>query len=186
MTTDGSSVHVTADVDLVARLRESIPITNGIGDMWPVFRDGELFRRIIDALAAPFLDSGVTKVAGVEARGFVLGSAVANRLGAGFVGIRKPGGLYPGPTYERRTPPDYRGNEFVLRLQREALGPSDRMVVIDDWFETGGQASAAVDLIQESGAEYLGASIVVDWLTTDMRKHLGPVYSIVDRETLPG
>ncbi len=163
-----------------------MPIVDGIGDMWKVFNDAELFGALAIHLALPFQDASVTKVAGVEARGFVLGAAVATVLGAGFVGIRKPGGLYPGPSFERRTPPDYRGNEFVLRLQQSALQQGDRVILVDDWFQTGGQASAAVELLKESGAAYLGSSIVVDWLTADMRERLAPVYSVVDRTTLPG
>lgn len=171
---------------LVQRLQAAIPIVDGIGDMWKVFNDPTLFNAIVQALAAPYRGDDVTKVAGVEARGFVLGAAVAATLGAGFVGIRKPGGLYPGPSYERRTPPDYRGNEFVLRLQQSALSTGDRVILVDDWFETGGQATAAVELVKESGAEYLGSSIVVDWLAPDMRRRLAPVRAVLDRSSLPG
>lgn len=153
--------------------------------MWAVLRDGELFKQAVVALANPYRDAGVTRVAGIEARGFVFGAAVAAELGVGFVGIRKPGGLYPGETYERRTPHDYRGNEFVLRLQKASMGPEDRTIIVDDWFETGGQASAAVELIKESGAEYLGSSILVDWLPANMRDAIGPVHSVLDRTTLP-
>lgn len=141
--------------------------------------------QIIEELARPYLNAGVTKVAGVEARGFVLGAAVAARLRAGFVGIRKPGGWYPGETFESRSPSDYRGNQFVLRLQKAAMGPSDRVILVDDWFETGGQAFTALDLIRQSGANYLGSSIVVDWLPPAMRSMLAPVHSLVDSQTLP-
>lgn len=171
---------------LVQRLQASIPIVNGIGDMWKVFNDAALFNAIVRALADPYREAGVTKVAGVEARGFVLGAAVATTLDAGFAGIRKPGGLYPGPSFERRTPPDYRGNEFVLRLQESALNANDRVILVDDWFETGGQATAAVELVKESGAQYLGSSIVVDWLTPEMRERLAPVRAVLDRSSLPG
>jgi len=170
---------------LPERLRQAIPMVAGIGNMWAVFQEPQLFNDVVEALADPFSQSGVTKVAGIEARGFVLGAAVAHRLGAGFVGIRKPGGLYPGPAYERRTPPDYRGNEFVLRLQKAAIGSDDRVALVDDWFETGGQAGAAIELIGETGADYAGASIVVDWLQPEMRHRLAPLHSIVGIESLP-
>jgi adenine phosphoribosyltransferase len=170
---------------LPERLRAAIEFEGAIGNMWPVFGDGALFGELVRELAEPFRESGVTKVAGIEARGFLLGAAVAVELGAGFAGIRKPGGLHPGPAYERRTPSDYRGNQFVLRLQEAALGRNDRVILVDDWFETGGQASAAVELIRESGATYVGASIIVDWLNNGMRELVGPVSSIVDRTTLP-
>ncbi len=170
---------------LADKLRVTIPIAEGIGDMWVVFSDGVLFGEVVRALADPYRDTRITKVAGIEARGFVLGAAVATELGAGFVGIRKPGGLYPGETHESRTPPDYRGNEFVLRLQKAALTPHDRVILVDDWFETGGQAMAAIALIQASGAQYRGASIIVDWLKDQTRAALAPVHSILNALTLP-
>ena len=179
------ALYDRAMADLATRIAQQIPFTGSLGDMWAVFRDGALFGEVVAALAEPYRNAGITKVAGIEARGFVLGSAVAVAIGAGFVGIRKPGGLYPGATFERRTPADYRGNEFVLRLQRAAMDASDRAIIVDDWFETGGQASAAVELINESGAKYAGASLVVDWLPSEMRASLGPVHSLLNRETLP-
>lgn len=170
---------------LAQKLRNAIAIDAGIGDMWPVFGDAELLKELIEEVAAPFQNAGVTKVVGVEARGFVLGAAVAARLNAGFVGIRKPGGLYPGDTFECRSPADYRGNEFVLRLQKAALNSADCVILVDDWFETGGQARTALNLIGQSGATYLGASVVVNWLTPEIINDIGPVYGVVDAQSLP-
>jgi hypothetical protein len=91
-------------VPLSVLLRERIAIDDaGLGNMWPVFYDTELFARVIEEMAAP-LAGLVDKIAGIESRGFVLGAAVASHLRVGFVGIRKGDGLYPGETL-RRSPP---------------------------------------------------------------------------------
>ena len=103
-------------------LRERIAIDEaGIGNMWPVFYDTELFARVVAELAAP-LAGLVDKIAGIESRGFVLGAAVAAQLRVGFVGIRKGDGLYPGETLSAFTSADYRGRRHTFRLQRAALG----------------------------------------------------------------
>jgi adenine phosphoribosyltransferase len=123
-------------------------------------------------------------VAGVEARGFILGGAVALELGVGFAAIRKAAGLFPGPKVSRRTERDYRGNEHLLRLQREAVSPGDRVVLVDDWAERGSQALAARVLIEECGATFAGLSIVVDQLDDETRKRIGRVHALVSHAEL--
>lgn len=154
----------------------------GHADVWRLFSDGALLRRIVAALAAPFRDA--TKVAGIEARGFVLGGAVAVELGVGFAAIRKEAGLFPGEKVSRRAEVDYRGTEHVLRLQRSALAPGDRVVLVDDWAERGAQALAARELIEEVGATFAGVSLVVDQLEDAMRERIGTVHSLVRAEEL--
>ena len=110
---------------LAAQLRQRITFPDGRADVWALFYDPVLFDRVIDAPAEP-LRQDVSKIAGIEARGFVLGAAVAARLGAGFVAIRKQGGLYPGPKLTAEAGVDYRGQQNVLRLQRAACGPGRR------------------------------------------------------------
>jgi adenine phosphoribosyltransferase len=110
----------------------------------------------VTALADPFRDAGITKVAGVEARGFVLGAGVALELRAGFVAIRKQGGIFPGPKLTGETRPDYRGNSTLLRLQRRSLTSNDLVLLVDDWFETGSQALTAKSLIEGAGAKFVG------------------------------
>ena len=169
---------MTLQDDLAARFAW----VDGHADVWRLFGDGPLFRRIVAALAEPFPD--VTKVAGIEARGFIVGAAVAAELGAGFVAVRKAEGLFPGPKVELRTASDYRGVEGVLRVQRRAFAPGDRVVLVDDWAERGSQALAARELIEECGAEFVGLSVVVDQLDEDVRRRLGPVHAIVPAEQL--
>lgn len=154
----------------------------GHADVWRLFSDGDLLRRIASALAEPFRDA--TKVAGVEARGFILGGAVAVELGVGFAAIRKDAGLFPGPKVRRRTERDHRGNENLLRLQREALSPGDRVVLVDDWAERGSQALAARTLIEECGATFAGLSIVVDQLDDETRERIGRVHALVSHDEL--
>lgn len=155
---------------------------HGHADVWRLFSDGDLLRRVAAALADPFRDA--TKVAGIEARGFILGGAVAAELGAGFAAIRKEDGLFPGAKVERRAEADYRGKEQVLRLQRAAVVSGDRVVLVDDWAERGSQALAARALIEECGATFAGLSIIVDQLEDGVRERIGRVSALVSHEAL--
>lgn len=166
--------------EFVKRLR----FIGGHADVLGLFADGGFLERAAAALAAPFGDAGVTKVAAVEARGFVVGSAVAVRLGVGFVPIRKAGSIHPGPKAERRTAPDWRGRASVLQMQRAALQARDRVLLVDDWAETGNQAITARALIEDCGASYTGMSVLVDELPTKVRERLKPFFSVARHEEL--
>jgi adenine phosphoribosyltransferase len=113
----------TLSEDLAERMREG---GDGRSDIWRAFADRDLFARVVAALAAPYRGERYTKVAGVEARGFVLGGAMAAHTGAGFVAIRKEEGWLPGDLAEAVTGPDWQGHTHALRMQRDALGPDDR------------------------------------------------------------
>lgn len=158
---------------------------HGHADVWRVFADARAFALAIEALAAPWRDANVTRVCGIEARGFLLGGAVAHELNAGFVAIRKADGLFPGEKLRTSTATDYRGLAHTLRAQREVLGPPDRVLLIDDWAEVGSQATAAKEIIASSGASYLGLSIIVDQLADERRTELERVTAIVRHEDLP-
>lgn len=157
----------------------------GHADMLGLFVDGVFLAEAVRALAEPFRGLGVTKVAAVEARGFVLGAGVALELSAGFVGIRKGGSIHPGARAERTTQPDWRGHEHLLRVQRAALDPRDAVLLVDDWGEVGSQATAAKELIEECGASYTGLSLLVDQLPDDVRGALKPVRAVVRADELP-
>lgn len=163
---------------------ETFEFVNGHSDVWRLFYNLDLFPRIVAELARPFAESKITKVAGIEARGFIVGAAVAAHLGAGFVAIRKHGSLYPGPKIEKEAPADYRGNRSVLRLQRAAIRRDDRVLLLDDWFETGSQAITAKAMIEELGGTLIGCSIIVDELADETRQKLGDVRSIVSASEL--
>jgi adenine phosphoribosyltransferase len=157
----------------------------GHADIVGLFADAALLAGAIDALSEPFAHEGITKVAAVEARGFIIGSGVARRLGAGFVAVRKQGSLHPGAKAERTTAPDWRGHANVLRIQREALGRADKVLLVDDWAETGSQAMAARALIEDCGATYAGLSLLVDQLPDVVRSRLVPVHAVVRAAELP-
>jgi len=157
---------------------------DGHADVWRLFADADVFRIVTAALADPWAGDEITRVCGVESRGFLLGGAVALRLGAGFVAVRKGDGLFPGAKVERTTAPDYRGRAHCLRLRRDALGPDDRVVLVDDWAERGSQAIAVRDAVEECGATFLGTTLIVDQLDDATRRKLGRVVSIVRAEEL--
>jgi adenine phosphoribosyltransferase len=169
----------TRSPSLSSLLREHIVIDEqGLGNMWPVFYDSALFARVVSEMAAPFAGT-VEKIAGIEARGFLLGAAVAARLGVGFAAIRKSEGLYPGETVTALTASDYRGRQHTFRLQLAAVADGERVGLVDDWFETGSQGLIGRHLIEAAGGLYAGASIIVDQLPDERRRALAPCHALV-------
>ncbi|MFH8609894.1 phosphoribosyltransferase family protein [Streptomyces sp. NPDC018029] len=156
----------------------------GHADVWRIFRDSVALATIVRELICPFRDDDVTVVCGVESRGFLLGAAAAVELGVGFLPVRKRDGLLPGEKVTRRSEPDYRGTRQELRLQRAAVGPGDRVLLVDDWIETGSQASAVRSMVEECGGQWAGCSVVVDQTAPAQRANLG-VRSIVTAAELP-
>ena len=157
---------------------------DGHADTWRLFRDAQVFASVVRELASVVTAVSATKVAGVESRGFILGGAVAITANVGFVAIRKEAGLFPGEKLTVRAAADYRGIEHNLRLQRASLAPDDRVVLVDDWAEQGSQALAARRLIEDCGAMWAGAALVVDQLTAARRAELAPVSRIVAADEL--
>jgi adenine phosphoribosyltransferase len=163
-----------AHEELIARLR----YYDGHSDTLGLLTDGSFLGLAGAALAEPFRDRAVTKVVGIEARGFVLATAVALELGAGFVAVRKAGAIHPGPKEELRAPPDWRGQEDVLQVQRHAIAKGDAALLVDDWAETGSKALTARRLVERCGGRYVGLSLLVDQLQPDVRAHLDPVAAV--------
>jgi adenine phosphoribosyltransferase len=161
--------------ELRDELRRSLHYFDGHSDTLGLFADASFLRRAGEALASPFRDAGVDKVAGIEARGFVLATAVALELRVGFVAIRKPGGMHPGSKVELEGPPDWRGETTRLRLQRHVVASGERVLVVDDWAETGSKATTARKLIELCGGRYAGLSLLVDQLPEETRAGLEPV-----------
>ncbi len=126
-------------------------------DITPQLADGTAFSAVIDGLAA--LYGPVDKVAGIEARGFILAAPVACRLGAGFVPIRKKGKL-PGVTFAEDYELEY--GTATLEILTDAFAPSDRVLVIDDVLATGGTAQASVNLVQRFGAQVAGIAVLIE------------------------
>jgi adenine phosphoribosyltransferase len=128
-------------------------------DITPVLRDGPLLREVVADMCAQFRDSKVTHVLGIEARGFILGGAVAMTLGAGFAPARKPGKL----PWERATESyDLEYGSDALEAHRDALRAGDRVLVVDDVLATGGTARAAGQLTRSLGAELVGWSFLLE------------------------
>src|SRR5690349_19056140 len=154
-----------------------IQFVDGHADVWRLFDDATQLQEIAEALVGPFRGE-VTKVAGIESRGFVLGTAAALELGVGFVPVRKADGLFPGPKVVAEAGTDYRGNRHTLRLQRAALAPDDRVLLVDDWVETGSQAAAAKRLVEECGARLVVATVVTE-ISPDAARDLGRLHALV-------
>ena len=128
-------------------------------DISPLLADHEAFVAAVDAVVAAHDDAGVTKVVGIEARGFLLAAPAAYHLRAGFVPVRKPGKL-PGPTRETSYELEYGSN--VLQVHRDAFLPGERVLVVDDVLATGGTAAAAGRLVQDAGAELVGFAVLLE------------------------
>jgi adenine phosphoribosyltransferase len=145
---------------IAARIRE-IPDypTRGVmfKDITPLLADGPAFRQVVDALAGSF--GPVDKVAGIEARGFILAAPVACRLEAGFVPVRKKGKL-PAATFSEDYELEY--GTATLEVHQDAFGPSDRVLIVDDVLATGGTARATADLVRRTGAKVAGIAVLME------------------------
>ena len=128
-------------------------------DITPLLADAAAFDLALERLAAPWRGKGVTHVAAIESRGFIVGSPSAARLGAGFVPVRKPGKL-PWKTVSLPYVLEY--GSGTLEVHADAVKPGDRVVVIDDVLATGGTGAATITLMQSLGAEVVGFGVLVE------------------------
>jgi len=158
------TIQAGADDELtriVATLVRDVPDYPQVGvvfkDITPLLGDGKAFAEVVDALAATY--GPVEKVAGIEARGFILAAPVALRLGAGFVPIRKKGKL-PGATFAQDYNLEY--GTATIEVLTDAFAPAERVLVIDDVLATGGTARATADLVQRAGAQVAGLAVLLE------------------------
>jgi adenine phosphoribosyltransferase len=128
-------------------------------DITTLLRERRAFADTIEALIAPWRGRGIDKVAGIEARGFILGGAVAHGLAAGFVPIRKRGKL-PHETVRVAYSLEYGVDE--MEMHRDAIVQGEKVLLIDDLIATGGTATAAAQLLKEAGADMVAACFVID------------------------
>jgi adenine phosphoribosyltransferase len=128
-------------------------------DITTLLGNARAFRRVIDEMVEPWTVAKVNRVAGIEARGFILGGAVAHQLAAGFVPIRKKGKL-PHTTVRVAYSLEYGLDE--MEMHEDAVSRGERIILVDDLIATGGTAEAAVRLLRKLGVEILGASFVID------------------------
>ncbi|MEZ5884160.1 MAG: adenine phosphoribosyltransferase [Paracoccaceae bacterium] len=128
-------------------------------DVTTLFADARGFRMAIDQLLHPWAGERIDKVVGLEARGFILGGAIAHQLSKGFVPIRKKGKL-PGQTISQSYKLEY--GEAIMEIHEDALQPGERVLIVDDLLATGGTCEAGIKLVERLGAEIVGCSFVVD------------------------
>ena len=153
---------MTFDYDLKASVR-TIPDYPKPGilfrDITTLLGDARAFRRAVDELVQPWAGNKIDKVAGIEARGFILGGALAHQVSAGFVPIRKRGKL-PHTTVRIAYSLEYGLDE--MEMHADAIHPGERVILVDDLIATGGTAEAAVKLLKRIGADVLAACFIID------------------------
>jgi adenine phosphoribosyltransferase len=152
-------------------------------DITTLLGNARAFRRAVDELVQPFAGQKVDKIAGIEARGFILGGAVAHQLSAGFVPIRKKGKL-PHETVRVAYSLEYGLDE--MEMHKDGVAPGEKVILIDDLIATGGTAEAAVKLLRQIGADIVAACFVIDLPDLGGRKKLEalgvPVSTLIDFE----
>lgn len=147
-------------------------------DITTLLRDPAGFRGALDAMAAPMAGERIDLVAGVESRGFIFAAALAERFGAGFVPIRKPGKL-PAKSVSVEYTLEY--GSGVLQMHEDAVTPGQRVLIVDDLLATGGTARAACDLVTRCGGDVVAAGFLVELTFLNGRDRLRDqrVYSVL-------
>jgi adenine phosphoribosyltransferase len=138
-------------------------------DITTLLRDREGFRTVVDSLSLPFEGRGIDLVVGVESRGFILGGAVADRISAGFVPVRKLGKL---PSRAVRVTYDLEYGTDSLEMHEDAVGRGQRVLIVDDLLATGGTARATVDLVRKLGGTVHGLAFLIELVELQGRKKL--------------
>jgi adenine phosphoribosyltransferase len=135
-------------------------------DITTLLRDPRGFRSVVDSLAMPFMESAIDVVVGIESRGFILGGAVADRIGAGFSPVRKPGKL-PSKTVRESYALEY-GTDS-LEMHDDAVAPDERVLIIDDVIATGGTAKATAALVRRLGGTVYGLAFLIELVALNGR-----------------
>jgi len=138
-------------------------------DVTTLFADPRGFRMAVDQMLHPYAGQRIDKVVGLEARGFILGGAIAHQLGTGFVPIRKKGKL-PGKTISEAYTLEY--GEAIVELHDDAIEPGETILLVDDLLATGGTAEAGIKLVERLGGKILSCAFVIDLPELGGRKKL--------------
>lgn len=169
-------------VDAIRSLIREIPDYPSPGvlfyDITPVLGDGRAFRQMLELMIEPHRDAGITKVAGIEARGFTLAAPIAQMLGAGFIPVRKSGKL-PHDTHTESYELEYGVDSLEVHV--DAADPDDRVLLVDDVIATGGTAAAAIELLSKVGASVVGLSVFIELTFLNGRDRLGdmPLHALL-------
>jgi adenine phosphoribosyltransferase len=147
-------------------------------DITTLLRDPMGFKATIELLSTPYMDQGIDAVVGIESRGFILGAAVAERIGAGFIPIRKPGKL---PAKAIKETYDLEYGKDALEIHEDAVTSGQRILIVDDVLATGGTAAAAVQLVRKLGGELHGLSFLIELLFLNGKEKIAAenVYSVL-------
>ena len=138
-------------------------------DVTTLFADPRGFRMCVDQLLHPYAGEEIDKVVGLEARGFIIGGAIAHQLSVGFVPIRKKGKL-PGATLSQEYQLEY--GEAVMEVHHDAIDAGEKILVIDDLLATGGTAEAGIRLIEKMGGQIIGCAFIIELPDLGGRKKL--------------
>lgn len=152
---------------------------DGQADTWSMLGEPNSLRAVVRGLAYLAGQQQPDLVVGIESRGFALAPAVALNLEVGFRPIRKSGSLFPGDVAGQLTEPDYRGNRRTLLARKDQFEHGQRVVLVDDWVETGSQAGAAAKLIASCGAEVVAVVVIVDEASREARCRLPPIRALL-------
>ena len=146
-------------------------------DLTPMLRDPASFGKAVDLMAARYVGKKIDVVVGVEARGFVIGAALAYRLGAGVILIRKPGKL---PYKTHRTIYELEYGTDTLEIHQDSITPGQRVVIADDLLATGGTMNAAIRLVEQQGGSIVECAFLVELLFLKGREKVNhPVFSLI-------
>lgn len=147
-------------------------------DITTLLQDAKSYQRMVDLLAHRYIGQHIDKVVGVEARGFIIGSVLAYKLGAGVVLVRKPGKL-PSETFSKTYDLEY-GTD-TLEIHKDAIKPGEKILIADDLLATGGTMAAVVDMVKQQGGDIVECCFMTELTFLDGRKKLpeGKVYSLL-------
>ena len=147
-------------------------------DITTLLREPQGFQAAVDRLAEPYTSKQIDVVAGIESRGFILGAAVAQRLGAGFIPIRKPGKL---PSKALTASYDLEYGKDALEIHEDAVQRGQRVLIVDDVLATGGTAGAAIELVGKLGGELRGVAVLIELLFLKGRSRIpgNDIYSVL-------
>jgi adenine phosphoribosyltransferase len=147
-------------------------------DITTLLRDPQGFKATIDSLSMPYANKGIELIIGIESRGFILGAAVAERLGAGLIPVRKPGKL---PAKVIKETYDLEYGKDALEIHADAIDKGQRVLIVDDVLATGGTAAAATQLVKKSGGELFGLAFLIELTFLNGKSKLAgeDVYSVL-------